>query len=111
MEMPVHLRLFPRFLIFLVLLTVLPVVFVSQIVIKINKERLQLEVQRYHTLLAKSLAEKLDERLVTLQSQLTMALSAFRNPNVGWEERQKLLSSIVDSSPYFGIISAVSNNG
>src|SRR5258706_3238657 len=55
-KMRFHLRLFPRFIIFLVLLTVLPVSLVSHILIKINKKRLQLDVQSYHTLLAKSLA-------------------------------------------------------
>src|SRR3989338_8397825 len=108
--MGIHLRLFPRFLIFLILLTVIPVALVSHFVIKINKERLQQEVQRYHILLAKSYAENIDERLTTLQSQISIALSAFKNPDVNLAMRQQLLSSLVDDpSSYFAIISAVSS--
>jgi signal transduction histidine kinase/HAMP domain-containing protein len=109
--MPIHLKLFPRFLIYLVLLTVLPVWLASQIIIKINKDRLELEVQRYHTLLAESLADKLDERLSTLQTQINLALSAFKDAESSWQERNALLSSLVDASNYLGIISAVTGGG
>ena len=110
--MRIHLRLFPRFLIYLILLTVTPVALVSHVVIKINKERLQQEVQRYHILLAGSFARNIDERLSTLQSQLSIALAAFKNPEVSWNERQQMLSALIDDpSSNFAIISAVSPRG
>jgi len=50
--MPIRLRLFPRFLIYLLLLTVIPVALIGYLVVDINKESLQFEVQRYHLQLA-----------------------------------------------------------
>lgn len=89
----------------------IPVALVSQVVLKINKNRLQLEVQRYHNLLASSLAQNIDERLTTVQSQLSMALATLKNPQSSWDDRQKMLSALVDSSSNFAIISAVSPQG
>ncbi|MFN0117034.1 MAG: ATP-binding protein [Elusimicrobiota bacterium] len=106
-----HLRLFPRFLILLLALAVIPVALVGRIIVKINDESLQFEVQRYHLKLAQSLSEKFDERLHSLVSQLNIGISAIKNPETTWEERQKLLSALIDSSPHFGIIAAVSHEG
>jgi len=57
------------------------------------------------------MAARMDERLSTLQSQLNMVISAFRQPDITWPERQQLLSSILDSSSHFAIISAVASTG
>lgn len=95
----------------MVLLTVIPVALVGRIVVSINNESLQFEVQRYHLKLAQSLAEKFDERLASIVSQLALAIDAIKNPAVGWDDRQKLLGALIDSSPHFGIISAVTADG
>jgi len=105
------LRLFPRILILLLLITVVPVGLVGRIVVGINNESLQFEVQRYHLKLAQSLAEKFDERLTSIVSQLSLALDTIKNPTTSWEDKQKLLSALIDSSPNFGIIAAVASNG
>lgn len=106
-----NLRLFPRFLILLLLITVIPVALVGRIVVGINNESLQFEVQRYHMKLAQSLAEKFDERLASIISQLGLALESFKNPSASMGDRQKLLSALIDASPHFAIISAVTGNG
>ncbi|MCG3206008.1 MAG: Adaptive-response sensory-kinase SasA [Elusimicrobia bacterium] len=95
----------------LLLITVIPVALVGKIVVGINSESLQFEVQRYHMKLAQSMAERFDERLSTIVSQMGIALDAIKNPAASWEDRQKLLSALIDSSSHFGIISAVANNG
>ncbi len=109
--LPFRLRLFPRFLILLVLLSVLPVLLVGRIVVNINSESLQYEVQRYHLRLAQSMAEKFDERLSSTLSQLVFAIETLKNPGITWPERQKLLSALIDSSANYGIISAVTPAG
>ncbi len=106
-----NLRLFPRFLIFLLLITVIPVALVGKIVVGINNESLQFEVQRYHLKLAQSLAEKVDDRLAAVVTQMALALDTIKNPSVSWEDRQKVLSALIDSSPTFAIISAVTPAG
>ncbi len=106
-----NLRLFPRFLIWLLLIAVVPVAVVGKIVVGINNESLQFEVQRYHLKLAQSLAEKFDERLASIVGQLALALDTIKNPSASWEDRQKMLSALIDASPNFGIISAVASNG
>lgn len=93
------------------LLAVIPVALVGRVIVNINNESLQYEVQRYHLHLAQSLAEKFDERLVSIFSQMAMAIDAIKNPAVSWEDRQKMLSALIDASPQFGIISAVAANG
>jgi len=108
---PFRIRLFPRFLAFIVLLSVVPVAMVGWKVVGINSESLQDEVLRYHSHLAQSMADKLDERVSTLQSQLKMGIGAFVNPGIDWGERRNLLSLLIDSSPTFAIISAVTNEG
>ena len=106
-----RLRLFPRFLVLLVLLTVIPVLLVGRWVGNINNESLQFEVQRYHLRLAQSLAEKFDERLSSSLSQFTYVVEALKNPSITWGDRQKLLSALIDSSPNVGIVAAVMPNG
>lgn len=106
-----NLRLFPRFLILLLLITVIPVAVVSRIVVGINNESLQFEVQRYHLKLAQSMADSFDERLASIISHVVLALDAIKNPAATWEDRQKMLGALIDASPNFGIISAVAANG
>src|SRR4051812_15833974 len=108
--MSFHLKLFPRFLLLLVLLTVTPVAFLGHIIVNLNNESLQGEVQRYHLRLAQSLADTFDARLSSLTNELRMAADAIQNPDASWEDRQKLLSALIDASPDFGIISAVGVN-
>lgn len=108
---PIRLRLFPRFLIVFTLLTVIPVGLVGRIVVGINDSSLQFEVQRYHHLLAKSYAQNFDERLSTFQTQLTIAITTLKDTSASWGEKQKILSTLIDSSPHIAIISAVSTSG
>lgn len=108
---PFHLKLFPRFLILLVLMTVVPMTLIGHLIIRINDESLQFEVQRYHARLAESLAAKFDERLSTVQSQLHLGISALKNPLMDWNEKQTFLRSLLDSSPHLGIISVVAMTG
>jgi len=109
--MSFHLRLFPRFLIFLVMLTVLPVVLVGRIVVNINSESLQFEVQRFHLRVVQSLTEKFEERQATMLAHLTLGVEALKNPAATWPDRQKALSSLIDADPHFGIISALTADG
>jgi hypothetical protein len=53
-------RLFPKFLIVLIFLAVIPAGLLSRIIISLNNSSLQFEVQRYHHIIAKSLAQNLD---------------------------------------------------
>lgn len=108
---PFRLRLFPRFLLFLTLLSVIPVALIGRIIVDINNESLQEEVQRYHLLLARSLADKVNERLTSVLTQLKIGISAIEDPTVSWNERQKLLTSLLDASPHILIISAVTTKG
>jgi PAS domain S-box-containing protein len=109
--MSFHLKLFPRFLLLLVLLTVIPVAFLGHTIVNLNNESLQGEVQRYHLRLAQSLADTFDARLASLTNELRMATNAIQNPDASWEDRQKILSALIEASPHFGIIAAVATNG
>src|SRR4051812_43658342 len=109
--MTFQLKLLPRFILLLVLLTVIPVAFLGRLIVNVNNESLQFEVQRYHLLLAQSMADTFDARLSSLMSQLRMAAESIKNPEASWDDRQKLLSALIDSSPHFAIISAVAVNG
>src|SRR5687767_11725987 len=72
---PFRLRLFPRFLIVLMVLTVVPVALVGFIVVGINNDSLQFEVQRFHSKTAELLAKRFDSRLATLDTQLNLVRS------------------------------------
>ncbi len=109
--MSFRLKLFPKFVLLLVLLSVIPVIFLGRVIVNVNNESLQFEVQRYHLRLAQSLADTFDARLSSLMSQLRMASDSIKNPEASWQDRQKILSALIDSSPHFGIISAVAANG
>ena len=106
-----RLRLFPKFLAASVLLSVIPVVLVGQIVLRINTLSLQFEVQRYHHLLASSLANSLDVRLQTLESQLNIAIATMRDSSLTLVDKQRILSSLLDSSPHISILSLVGPKG
>lgn len=105
------LHLFPKFLVVFIVLAVIPLIVVSRMVISINDSSLQFEVQRYHHALASSLAKSLDDRLLTLQTQLQMAITTLTDPHANLNEKQKILSLLLDSSPHLGIVSVVSPSG
>lgn len=109
--MSFHLRLFPRFLVLLVLLSVIPAAIVGWVVVRINNESLQKEVQRYHVGLAQSLAKQFDERLTTVQSQLYLGIATIQNKELSWPVKYAFLQALLDSSERFGIISIVAPNG
>lgn len=95
----------------MVLLTVIPVAVVGYKIIKINNDSLQTEVQRYHIKTAQSLAQKFDDRLTTLQSNLFLGISAIQDPTTGWQEKSVFLQNLLDSYENFVIISLVSPQG
>ena len=106
-----HLRLLPRFLIFLVLLTVLPVILVGRIVVNINSESLQFEVQRYHLHVVKALVGRFGERQSSVLAHLTLGVQALKNPAISWPEREKAISMVIDANPRVAIIAAVTSDG
>lgn len=106
-----HKRLFPRFIIWISLISVLPVGWVGLKIIQINNENLQTQVGRYHIQIAESLAKKLDERLSALEVALHLVINSVQNPEFSWEEKSSLLKALLDSTKYFGIISVIGPDG
>jgi HAMP domain-containing protein len=109
--MRLHLRLFPRFLVLLVLLSVVPTAIVGWIVVGINNESLQKEVQRYHLGLADSMSEKFDERLAAIQSQMRMGVATIQNQSLSWPIKYAFLQNLLDSYERFAVISIVAPTG
>jgi PAS domain S-box-containing protein len=88
--------LYPKFMLLMVALAVIPVAFAGYQVIWLNESGIQAAVLELQTKLAESLSEELAEGLRTTDDEVQFTLTAL-SQNLDWRAKQSLLQSFIET--------------
>jgi len=105
------LRLFAKVTIIMVSMAVVPLAILGTQILNLNKESLQYEVLRFHSHMAESLADKINNHIVFLDEKLSFAVTTLESKDISWTEKQSILQSLIEASSNFSIIAIVTRDG
>lgn len=104
------LKLFPKLIIILCLISVIPASIVGLRTISINREGMQAAILELHTNLASSLAQTIDSSLATVEREIQFIARTLAT-GMAWTDRQSVLQSLLDANDDFVSISIVNKAG
>lgn len=104
-------RLFHKFALIMVLLAVVPLLIQGIKMININREALEVSVLETHTQLAQAIAEDIDDYVSGLNLDLAFVLAFEKFPKMSWQEKMKVLLSVLSRYEDFILISVLNRKG
>ncbi|MDA3792528.1 MAG: cache domain-containing protein [Elusimicrobia bacterium] len=104
-------KIFYKFLLILLFLSVVPLGIVGWRLININRVNLQDVILELHTKQATSVADKIKSYMADLEEKLKFIISAHGEPPINWTLTQRILKSMIASSEDFITISTVNSDG
>src|SRR4029077_16596297 len=90
--------LYPKFMLLMVSLAIIPVAFAGYQVISLNEAGIQAAVLELHTKQAETLAEEVSDRVQTTDDKVRFTLAAL-SQNIDWRAKQALLQSFLENHP------------
>ncbi|OGS18620.1 MAG: hypothetical protein A2219_02125 [Elusimicrobia bacterium RIFOXYA2_FULL_50_26] len=105
-----RLKLFPKFLLILTLLSVLPALIVGIRTIRINREGMQAAILELHTHLASSLAENAQDYLGGIEREIQYVIKMM-GARMDWTDRQSVIQSLLDTNENLASVSIVDKDG
>src|SRR5207253_2265173 len=90
--------LYPKFMLLMVSLAIIPFAFAGYQVISLNEAGLQAAVLELHTKLAESLAEEVADRVQATDDKVRFTLTAL-SQNIDWPAKQALLQTFLETHP------------
>ncbi|MHB9154506.1 MAG: ATP-binding protein [Endomicrobiales bacterium] len=105
-----RLKLFTKFVLWLVLLAVIPAAVVGLRTISINREGMQASILELHTHTASYLAHDINTYLRTLEREIQYILRTL-STQMTWADRQAVLQALLDTNENFVAVSIVSRRG
>ena len=104
-------RLFHKFALIMILLVVVPLLIQGIRMININRQALEVSVLETHTKLAQAIAEDIDGYVSGLNLDLAFVLAFEKFPKMSWQEKMKVLLSVVSRHEDFILISVLNGKG
>ena len=104
------LKLFTKFVLLLVLLSVIPAAIVGMRTIVINQEGMQAAILELHTHLASYLADDVQRNIQTIDREIQFILRAL-STQMTWTDRQSVLQALMDTNENFVSVSIVNQQG
>lgn len=104
-------RFFHKFALIMVLLVVIPLLIQGIKMININREALEVSVLETHTKLAQAIAEDINDYVSGLNLDLAFVLAFEKFPQMSWQEKMKVLLSVLSRHEDFILISVLNGNG
>lgn len=104
-------RLFHKFALIMILLVVAPLLIQGIRMIDINREALEVSVLETHSKLAEAIAEDIDGYVSGLNLDLAFVLAFEKFPGMSWQEKTKVLLSVVSGHQDFILISVLNGKG
>lgn len=108
--MNLKLKLFPKFVLLLSLLAVVPAAIVGLRTININRVGMQSAILELHTNLATSLAENIQNYLQNIDNEIQFVLKTISG-QMGWTDRQSVVQTLLDTNENFVAVSIVNKSG
>jgi two-component system NtrC family sensor kinase len=109
--MPKQIKLFHKFALIMVLLVVVPLLIQGIMMISINREALELSVLETHSKLAQAIAEDINDYVSGLNLDLAFVLAFEKFPKMSWQEKMKVLLSVLSRHEDFILISVLNGKG
>lgn len=106
-----RLRLFHKFAILLILLSIIPAAIVGLRTININRAGMQSAILELHTSIASSLADSAQNYLQALDREIQYVLRTLSGQQMTWDDRQSVLQSLLDTNENFASVSIVNRQG
>jgi two-component system NtrC family sensor kinase len=106
-----RIKLFHKFALIMVLLVVIPLLIQGIKMININREALEVSVLETHTKLAQAIAEDINDYVSGLNLDLAFVLAFEKFPKMSWQEKMKILLSVLSRHEDFILISVLNGNG
>jgi len=106
-----RIKLFHKFALIMVLLVVIPLLIQGIKMININREALEVSVLETHTKLAQAIAEDINDYVSGLNLDLAFVLAFEKFPKMSWQEKMKVLLSVLSRHEDFILISVLNGNG
>ena len=103
-------KLFPKFVLLLTLLSIIPAAIVGWRTTMINKEGMQVAILELHSQLAISISEQIDEYISSMSNEINY-VSKTMGSQISWSDRQSILQSLLDTNENFVSVSIVDSNG
>jgi PAS domain S-box-containing protein len=103
--------LFQRFVLAMLVLALLPSVFMGWQLVRISKEGIQISVLELHTKLADKTAGSISNYIRTTDDKIRFTVLALKRPGLGWETREKLLRSLIESDSDIQEASVLTSRG
>jgi len=106
-----QIKFFHKFALVMVLLVVIPLLIQGIKMININREALEVSVLETHTKLAQAIAEDINDYVSRLNLDLAFVLAFEKFPKMSWQEKMKVLLSVLSRHEDFILISVLNGNG
>lgn len=100
-EVIMKIKLFPKFLIFITLISVVPLAVIGFYAVNINREMLQTQMHDYNRKITTSLAEKIDSRINSIAREVRFVIATQRKKYLSTFEQIGILRSILVNSEDF----------
>jgi len=104
-------KLFHKFALIMILLVVVPLLIQGIKMININREALEVSVLETHTKLAQAIAGDIDDYVSGLNLDLAFVLAFEKFPKMSWQEKMKVLLSVLSRYQDFILISVLNGKG
>ena len=106
-----HSVLFQRFVLAMLVLALVPSVFMGWQLMRISKSGIQDSVLELHTKLADKTASSVSQYIRTVDDKVRFIVLALKRPGLGWETREKLLRSLIESDDDIQEASVLTSRG
>ncbi|MEW6557666.1 MAG: ATP-binding protein [Elusimicrobiota bacterium] len=109
-----RIKLFPKFLIFITLLSIVPLVIIGILTIDVNQRMLQTEVLEHYTKITTSLAEKIDEKIASIDRRMGFVIATQTQEGAGGlsdYDQIRILRSLLSASDDFIRASIIESSG
>jgi len=104
-------KLFHKFALIMVLLAVVPLIIQGIMMININRQALELSILETHARLAQAIAEDINDYVSGLNLDLAFVLAFEKFPKMSWQEKMKVLLSVLSRYDDFILISILNGKG
>jgi len=106
-----RIKLFHKFAVIMVLLVIVPLLIQGIKMININREALEASILETHTRLAQAIAEDINDYVSGLNLDLAFVLAFEKFPKMSWQEKTKVLLSVLSRYKDFILISVLNGKG
>jgi len=104
-------KFFHKFALIMVLLVVVPLLIQGIMMVNINREALEVSVLETHSRLAQAIAEDINDYVSGLNLDLAFVLAFEKFPKMSWQEKMKVLLSVLSRHEDFILISVLNRKG